>query len=214
MVAWHVNEGLAVLNKQMDSLFPGMTIYTIGDAAHQHEVSDHNPNSAGRVNASDFMIRGLFYPLDAFVLSRVLTLDVRTKYAIYNRQIWEAGKWTTYTGSNPHTDHVHLSVFDSAHTDLRPWKVRDRTVTLQPISGFMPVLKEGDHDPIVLPDGSRWWYVSRAQKSLGVTDDGIYGADTRHAVQDLMDDKDINGSTIDVTVWTKLTGLRPRIVGG
>lgn len=38
------------------------------------------------------------------------------KYIIWNRQIWQNGKWTAYHGSNPHTDHVHLS-FNNAPGD-------------------------------------------------------------------------------------------------
>lgn len=31
------------------------------------------------------------------------------KYVIWNRHIWQNGKWTNYTGTSPHTDHVHIS---------------------------------------------------------------------------------------------------------
>lgn len=31
------------------------------------------------------------------------------KYIIWNRQIWQNGKWTKYSGPSPHTDHVHIS---------------------------------------------------------------------------------------------------------
>lgn len=30
-------------------------------------------------------------------------------YIIWNRQIWQGGKWSRYSGPSPHTDHVHLS---------------------------------------------------------------------------------------------------------
>lgn len=31
------------------------------------------------------------------------------KYVIWNRRIWQNGKWTAYFGTSPHTDHVHIS---------------------------------------------------------------------------------------------------------
>jgi hypothetical protein len=36
------------------------------------------------------------------------------KYIIWYRRIWEDGQWRTYSGSNPHTDHVHVSFKDTA----------------------------------------------------------------------------------------------------
>lgn len=34
------------------------------------------------------------------------------KYVIWNRQIWQPGSgWTKYTGTSPHTDHVHVSFY-------------------------------------------------------------------------------------------------------
>ena len=55
-------------------------------------------------------------------------------YIIWNKRVWKAydrpGQWHTYTGSNPHTDHVHFSfswagakrqtTFGTAPTDGRP----------------------------------------------------------------------------------------------
>jgi hypothetical protein len=30
-------------------------------------------------------------------------------YIIWNRRIWQDGKWSAYSGPSPHTDHVHIS---------------------------------------------------------------------------------------------------------
>lgn len=37
-------------------------------------------------------------------------------YIIWNRHIWEKGKWTPYVGTSPHTDHVHISFSATAGT--------------------------------------------------------------------------------------------------
>lgn len=131
MSDWHVNEGLAPLLAEARTEYPGIVIGTIGDAAHRKEISDHNPNSAGRVNAADLMLGPAFTEAQAKALIPFLIADRRTKYLIHDGMIWrspaghsaaEAG-WHPYTGSDPHTNHIHLSVWDSAHTDPAPWEI-------------------------------------------------------------------------------------------
>jgi hypothetical protein len=125
MVAWHVNEGLAPLIAQMKAKYPGIVVGTIGDQTHSAEVSDHNPNSAGRVNAADFMFGDKFTFSDGPWFTAWLIQDSRVHYVIFNRRIWtsETEQWGPYYGTDPHTNHVHLSVKDSAHTNTRPWKL-------------------------------------------------------------------------------------------
>lgn len=125
MAAWRINNAFNPLNEQLEKKFPNIVIYSIGDTAHQAEPSDHNPNKYGRVNAEDFMLRNGFDHADAVWLCSWLIQDSRTKYVIFNRRIWESDtrKWTTYTGSNPHTDHVHLSINDSADWNVHAWKL-------------------------------------------------------------------------------------------
>lgn len=38
------------------------------------------------------------------------------KYIIWNRRIWQNGSWSVYSGSSPHTDHVHISFNDGGST--------------------------------------------------------------------------------------------------
>lgn len=74
--------------------------------------SDHDPNDFGVVCACDIMAG---HGLDLHALSReiVASRHPELAYVIYNRQIasrntnWE---WVAYYGSNPHTDHIHVSV--------------------------------------------------------------------------------------------------------
>lgn len=123
--SWHVNEGLAPLIAQVKAEHPGIVVGTIGDAAHASEVSDHNPNAAGRVNAADFMLGTHFTENDAIALIPWLIKDPRTHYVIHDRKIWtsETRAWKAYTGTDPHTNHIHESVKDSAHTDSAPWNI-------------------------------------------------------------------------------------------
>lgn len=89
---------------------PLTTLYFYDDTPRRD--SDHDPNPEGVVCAVDIMAG---HGLDLHALSRQI-VDRRhpnCKYVIYNRQIasrntgWE---WVAYTGSNPHTDHIHVSV--------------------------------------------------------------------------------------------------------
>jgi hypothetical protein len=125
MVAWHVNEGLAPLITQMKTKYPGIVIGTIGDQTHSSEVSDHNPNKYDRVNAADFMFDDKFTFSDGSWFTAWLIQDDRTHYVIFNRRIWtsETEQWGPYYGKDPHTNHVHLSVHDSAHTNTHDWQL-------------------------------------------------------------------------------------------
>lgn len=151
---WRVNEGLDPLVAEAEDLYPGIVIGTIGDAAHRREISDHNPNSAGRVNAADFMLGPAFSEAQAQALIPFLIADPRTKYLIHDRRIWrdpeghsaaEAG-WHDYTGSNPHTDHIHLSVWDAAHTSTGPWILEDDMPSVEEIAAA--VWNHMEEDPL------------------------------------------------------------------
>lgn len=207
-MAWRVNEGLVPLIEQVKALFPGIEVGTVGDVKHQTEHSDHNPNSAGRVNAADFMFKDdVFGDARATWLCMWLINDLRTKYVIYDRRIWEHESWRAYNGKDPHTTHVHLSVLDGAYKNTRPWKLSDRVVKMESIVGWLPTLRQGDVDPIV--PGSEFRYVMRAQRLLGVKDDGTYGPATAAAVRRYLSMNVYDGKIIDNIVWSKLLALRP-----
>lgn len=91
--------------------YPGITVYWLGDANHQAEQSDHNPDSRGLVHAIDCMT----YTDTARgneIVRWVLTDTDDVEYIIFNRTIWSRSnsfKPKAYTGDNPHVEHVHIS---------------------------------------------------------------------------------------------------------
>lgn len=113
---------LTVLLGQVNALFPHRSKASdgwIGDAAHAARVSDHNPDQYDIVRAQDFThdpdggLSG-HWLADALVRSR----DKRIRYIIWNHKIYEPGDgWSAYTGTNPHTKHLHLSVVHTVLAD-------------------------------------------------------------------------------------------------
>lgn len=92
-----------------------------GDEAHQARKSDHNQG-----NAFD-LTHDPFHGLDTHALARMLAeaKDPRVKYIISNRQIWSkrlgVWKWRSYTGSNPHIKHMHVSIYETARNSREGW---------------------------------------------------------------------------------------------
>lgn len=83
--------------------------YAYRDIAGTSTLSDHALGLA-----VDFMVQGDMSKGDAlaaYMKDNAASLDV--KYIIWNRRIWSVQRasegWRTYTGVNPHTDHVHVS---------------------------------------------------------------------------------------------------------
>lgn len=77
--------------------------------------TDHCPTSDGMVHAID-IDKDKMDP--DFVVSRLIRYPKVIRYVIWNRHIWhnrDGFVKRTYTGtSNPHTDHIHVSI---EHTD-------------------------------------------------------------------------------------------------
>lgn len=140
MAVWYVDRGLSVLIAQEKELYPGLVVGTIGDPKHAEEISDHNPSKEahdkGAVDAADFMIGGhfTFSAAQQFVNELVKYKDWRIAYIIFNGRIIssyvvngvKAWTWRKYNGSDPHTNHVHLSVNDNHEKDASAWQFTDR----------------------------------------------------------------------------------------
>lgn len=124
---WRLAPSLAALEDEANRVAPRRSTASdgsIGDAAHRHRVSDHNP-SHGVVHAIDLTHdpKGGF---DAHAHGRAIAArrDGRVKYLISQRRIWEPGSgWRPYTGENPHDRHLHVSVWDTpaAENDRSVW---------------------------------------------------------------------------------------------
>lgn len=128
-MTWRLARGLERLRQQVNAKYPNRSKSsdgTIGDRAHAARASDHNP-SGGIVHALDLTHHtGVF---DAHALAEKLraSKDPRISYIISNRRIASAKanwSWRRYTGSNPHSKHIHVSIHRNPHADnTRDWSI-------------------------------------------------------------------------------------------
>lgn len=132
-MSYYLAASLKKLRDEVNGLWPHRSKVSdgwVGDTSHQARKSDHNPDysSGGVVRALDVTARGI----DVNRLLRHTTNDSRVSYVIYNRRIYtHARGWYRYTGSNPHTSHVHVSIAHSrtAERDVKTWMRSTSTST-------------------------------------------------------------------------------------
>ncbi|GIE75784.1 hypothetical protein Aph02nite_17340 [Actinoplanes philippinensis] len=139
MASWILVPCLDCLRDELNLIAPNRdktTDGTIGDAAHQQHVSDHNDDEVGKVPIRDADSKHEVHAvdLDADLRTPGLTMEMvvqhivarcrsgaekRLRYVIYNRRIWEASngwKQRDYDGDSPHTEHAHFSAsYETAH---------------------------------------------------------------------------------------------------
>lgn len=144
-MSWRVAYSLDQLLKQWNALFPKrskLSDGSIGDAAHSSRTSDHNPDGAEIVRARDYT-HDPANGADCQKLADALVTsgDPRIKYIIWNRRIWERSTgWKPYSGVNPHTKHLHLSVVTSGLADATtPWNLPGLSTTPAPPAPKPPV---------------------------------------------------------------------------
>ena len=133
---------LLALLAQLDATWPkrqhaGGGILPSAEHSRKNPESDHEPG-----NALDIPLDAGHGP-DLDALAQALLRDSRTHYVIWNRRIannapmrtgkyrWEAGEWRRYptewmiehgsANANPHTDHLHVSVYASGRDDTSVW---------------------------------------------------------------------------------------------
>jgi peptidoglycan hydrolase-like protein with peptidoglycan-binding domain len=193
----------------------------IGDAAHAASKSDHNPNSAGVVQAQD-ITHDPASGFDSHKFAEFLRThnDKRIKYVISNRKIFSgpAGPqpwvWRSYSGKNPHDQHVHVSVADSAslYDSTAAWEIPFTTGlpdTSAPVI-TLPVLKKG----------AKGFYVAMMQTLLGFTGkevDGDFGPGTENSLKQYQRIQKLDADGICgvyswrelLRPWAKETGLLP-----
>ena len=125
-VRWRVAKSLLTLRDEMNRAAPQRSKAsdgTIGDAAHCQRQSDHNPwvrdGNIGVVTAMD-ITDDPTHDCSANNIAESIRerRDARVKYIIWNRRIANSSAigsnppwaWRAYTGTNPHTKHIHISV--------------------------------------------------------------------------------------------------------
>lgn len=120
-MSWHLAPALAQLRAEVNARWPKRSKRsdgTIGDPAHQARRSDHNPNARRSVNAIDITASGI----DTGALIAAAKRHPSVRYIIHNRRIMNRDignfKARRYRG-NPHTAHVHISIYQSRTAEQR-----------------------------------------------------------------------------------------------
>jgi hypothetical protein len=155
MADWVLIPSLKALFAEFDRIAPARdhaSDGSIGDTAHQNEVSDHNPDETGSVPIHDADHINEVHAIDVdnnlnesdlsmekvvqFLLARSRSgAEKRLRYIIYNRRIWSASSgWVQkrYTGASPHTEHAHFSgsYTTSLEASKASWHLEDIPVAL------------------------------------------------------------------------------------
>jgi len=110
-MAWKPAGNIDHRTQLIKAEYPGITVYQVGDTSHQASASDHNPDSRDIVHALDAMTYSDTKRGEA-IRDWMLSDTTDTEYIIFNRKIYERDnqfKARDYSGSDPHTDHVHYS---------------------------------------------------------------------------------------------------------
>jgi hypothetical protein len=156
--AWQTVPSLTQLLIQVDTAYP-VSHPADGTAAGQGHYlnspkSDHTPDANGDVRAGDI---GEVIEDDAFTVAEAVRLsrDPRIKYVIHEERMYSSYNhpnglpytWRSYSGPNPHSSHVHVSVYRINQTDDTPWDIGTQTsITLGEDDMF---IKKGDKGPWV-----------------------------------------------------------------
>lgn len=138
---WRAMNSLLVLRGQANLIAPNRSTASdglVGDAAHAATTSDHNPHYVAGVG--DEIVTALdlthdpAHGFDSYTFAETLrrNRDPRIKYVISNHRLFSsyatssypAWTWRPYSGTDPHTNHVHISVLDAVISDTRtPWNL-------------------------------------------------------------------------------------------
>lgn len=166
----------------------------IGDAAHQARISDHNPNARMSVNATDTDIDGIHVP----TAIAAMLLCPSTNYVIHNRRIMDRDRSLflprAYTGSNPHTGHIHNSIYQSLGAEQSEWSWQE--ILRAPAWGTLSYRVRADqHSPGVLPTlEDRQLQAILNGWGYALMLDGIFGPKTRDVVRRFQADHRVRNS--------------------
>lgn len=187
-MAWRLAHSLITLRNQVNRHAPNRNKAsdgTIGDRAHQKTVSDHNPNKVGVVTALD-ITHDPRQGVDTYRLAEHLRTrrDNRIKYVISNGRIFSQTvapwTWRRYTGSNPHSTHIHVSVVShqGGYDEASQWDIGLGSAD----AGYRPAAPVLPGRP-TLRQGSSGEAVRTVQRILMLEAiDGIFGPQTHREV--------------------------------
>jgi hypothetical protein len=138
---WRVVNSLTTLRTQLDAAFPERSHAsdgTIADDAHE-TTSDHYPHRYAALGPVPVVTafdgtQDPAHGCDNAVITEAIRVsrDARVKYVIWNHRMYSsyvsngipAWTWRSYTGSDPHTNHFHLSTVATAIADsTSPWQI-------------------------------------------------------------------------------------------
>ena len=93
--------------------------------------------------------------IDCAVIFEKLKEDERVNYLIFDSKIWSRARRKEgnrkYSGSNPHTKHLHISINDSHANDTSPWFwwLNQPKIVNQVKAAIQPKPKKKVADPVV-----------------------------------------------------------------
>ena len=138
-------------------------------------------------------------------------------YIIWNKKMWRAydpGRgWAKYTGSAPHTDHIHFSFYwDGAYGRTSWWTGKAlTTVSNGPASGPSPTTPPQTPSSVysVLVLGATGPDVVLAQKVIGATPDGVFGPQTQALLRAWQAAHGVKVTgQLDAATWAKMVALK------
>lgn len=210
---------LDVARHEVWAAWPGVEVGWIGNAAHQAEQSDHNPDGCDTVHAIDVMVTGP--KAETVVKAAVGRPDL--EYVIHNRVIWDRTRgWKphAYTGADPHTNHVHISGkhgtacyskatgtgYDhAAEAVTNAWGIAPKPAPKPPVTGHAPGSRVlAQTSPAETGDD-----VAFVQRFIGPAHagapDGVFGHLTAAGVAWYQHMRGIRvTSTVDAATWTEM----------
>lgn len=143
---WRVANALEQLLAQVNAFAPHRNKASdggIGDAAHQAEACSSQHNSCCIKVGGIWIVRARDFTHDpaggfdsyAFAEQLRLSHDSRIRYVISNRRITSGSRnwqWESYDGSDPHTNHAHVSTWDDQtrfDDTSRAWRISSPVVS-------------------------------------------------------------------------------------
>lgn len=213
--------------------------YGVTRLCHQDATSEHKEGRAvdWMLSAADPTQRAVADAATAWLTANGGTNARRlgVMYVMWNRSMWRAYApdrgWQPYSGTNPHTDHIHVSLsWDGAWKrtswwsgeaaavrDLGPCRVyRGQYAPLYTTSRITACPGNLPEPPAstkpVLVYGQRSAHVSQAQDILGVSTDGYFGEGTRNALLGWQLNAGVpRTGVLDNATWARMETGTPRV---